>query len=104
VEQVLRDAGLGWVDAADRDGPYTTASRLLTVTEIEIDLMVQLAICPAGDLHNHPPVRTHSLPDKSDLIHDHLAVTGTNPDHLARMLAEPLPEDIRKELEELRHG
>lgn len=129
VHDVLSRAGLSWTDAADRSGPYATTSRLLLhVEDVEIDLMVDFAIWPDGVAHDEPAVRIPSLPagtwnglplgsleawlvayrlmdrpGKPDRIREHLAEHGVDRHHLERMLAEPLPDGIRMELERLHH-
>lgn len=128
VQTALDEAGLLWTDAADRSGRYATSARLLlTMGDAEIDLMVEFAIWPEGASHDGPPVRIPSIPsgtwngiplgsleawlaayrlmrrpNKPDRIHEYLATSGVNHDHLERMLAEPLPEHMRRELMDLR--
>lgn len=131
VTSALRSAGLTWIDAAaDRTGPYATTARLvLAINSVEIDLMVGFAIWPEGVAGPGGPVRIPSLPagrwngirlgsleawlvayrlmarpGKPALIHGHLAASGVNHQHLERLLAEPLPAAIRRELEDFRHG
>ncbi len=128
VTSALARAGLSWADAADRTGPYATAGRfLIDVEDVDIDLMAAFAIRPGGAAREEPPVRIPSLPSgiwnglplgsleawlvayrlmdrpvKPDRIREHLARTGAGRDRLERMLAEPLPQPIRLELEGLR--
>lgn len=62
VHRALADAGLPWVDAADRSGIYATAARLLiTLDDGEIDLMVNFAIWPEDVARSESPVSIPSL-------------------------------------------
>lgn len=131
VEAILQAAGFSYADGrAAAGGRYASSARLLIEIDGEgVDLIVEFAIWPDGVSPDSRPVRIPSLPagtwngiplgsleawlvayrlmrrpGKPDRIHEHLAVCGVNRDHLARMLAEPLPDAIKTELEQLHHA
>jgi hypothetical protein len=136
VTAALDEEGLTWVDADERGDRYATEERLLVeVNGVEVDVMVGFAIWPGGRESGNAAVRIPSLASgawsdtplgsleawlvayrlmeregKPEAIVAHLEEHGANPLHVQRMLAEPLPEELRVELESLlssqvqRHG
>lgn len=126
VETALTNANLAWSDA-DHGGPYATTARLVaTVEGVEVDVMVRFAIWPDGVPHTEPPVHIPSLPgaewngvalgsleawlvayrlmhrpQKPDRIHAYLHMHGVDHKALRQMLTEPVPYEIRAELEHL---
>lgn len=136
VQAALDEARLAWVEADERGDRYATDGRLLVLLNgVEVDVMVGFAIWPGGRESGNAPVRIPSLPSgawsdtplgsleawlvayrlmeregRPEEIVAHLQAHGANPLHVQRMLAEPLPEALRVELEGLlgtqvqRHG
>jgi len=127
VEAALTGAGLDWQAAGDRPGQSLTGAHLLVTADgVEIDVLVNVGVrSPATDPHAQV-VRIPALPTGAwddiplgsleawlmayrllgqtgyaEAIGAHLWNRGANRIHLQRLLVEPLPAEIRAELDAL---
>ena len=124
VEAALTAANLTWQDA-ENASTQPTAGTLLVVTEgdVEINVLVNFGIHPEGADPSATAVRIPALPSgtwddiplgsleawlvayrlmaltpRANDIARHLRHHGANCIHAQRLLAEPLPEEIRAEI------
>ncbi|MDF2628074.1 MAG: hypothetical protein K0R39_1905 [Symbiobacteriaceae bacterium] len=110
-------ADIPWAPSPTGDQGYATVNRInITPSGADIDMMIRFAVHSEGGVVTFPTIVTGHFrgipvgspevwavayeligrPAKATLLHDYLRRKGAQSDVAAKMLAQPLPEAVRR--------